>query len=159
MPVGNALMDGQLAEVYSRAHAARSQSRVLAEQLRATRRDTAVILQLTRNARDQAEQIQELWLAAHPDVDRLRYSAHARLRARLKSMPVIEQAKGIIMAQSGWPEDRAFDALRRASQRENVKLRDLAAQIVAKAERSAADELPPNSAWAVPSASEELARA
>src|SRR5215469_4295474 len=150
MPVGNALMDGQLAEVYSRAHAARSQSRVLAEQLRATRRDTAVILQLTRNARDQAEQIQELWLAAHPDVDRLRYSAHARLRARLKSMPVIEQAKGIIMAQSGWPEDRAFDALRRASQRENVKLRDLAAKIVANAARSAADELPSNPAWAAP---------
>jgi AmiR/NasT family two-component response regulator len=31
-------------------------------------------------------------------------------------MPVIEQAKGIIMAQCGLPEDQAFDALRRASQ-------------------------------------------
>jgi hypothetical protein len=50
---------------------------------------------------------------------------------------VIEQAKGIIMAQCGWPEDQAFDALRRASQRENVKVRDLAAQIVAKTARPA----------------------
>src|SRR5215472_5474232 len=159
MPAGNSLIDSQLAEVYTRARAARVQSQILAEQLHATKSDTAVILQGIRNARDRAEQVHELWLTAHPDADRLRYSAHARLQARLKSMPVIEQAKGIIMAQSGWPEDRAFDALRRASQRENVKLRDLAAKIVAKAERSAADELRPNSAWAVPSASEELARA
>jgi len=52
-------------------------------------------------------------------------------------MPVIEQAKGIIMARYGWPEDQAFDALRRASQRENIKVRDLAASIVAQAARSA----------------------
>jgi len=62
----------------------------------------------------------------------MQYSAHARLQARLASMPVIEQAKGVIMAQRGWPEDQAFDALRRASQRENVKVRDLAAMIVAR---------------------------
>jgi dihydrodipicolinate synthase/N-acetylneuraminate lyase len=43
---------------------------------------------------------------------------------------VIEQAKGIIMAQNGcWPEE-AFDLLRRASQRANVKVRELAVQIV-----------------------------
>ena len=39
-------------------------------------------------------------------------------------MPVIKQAKGIIMAQCSWPEDQAFDALCQASQRENIKLRD-----------------------------------
>jgi ANTAR domain-containing protein len=59
-----------------------------------------------------------LWLGGSPGADRLRYSAYARLQARLASMPVIEQAKGIIMAHCGWPEDQAFDALRRASQRE-----------------------------------------
>jgi AmiR/NasT family two-component response regulator len=32
----------------------------------------------------------------------------------MASMPVIEQAKGILMAQYGWPEEQAFDALRRA---------------------------------------------
>jgi AmiR/NasT family two-component response regulator len=47
-------------------------------------------------------------------------------------MPVIEQAKGIIMAQSQCGDAQAFDLLRRASQRANVPVRELAAQIVAK---------------------------
>ena len=59
-------------------------------------------------------------------------SAFARLLARLDSMPVVEQAKGILMAQNRCGPDEAFDLLRRASQRSNVPLRDLAAQIVAK---------------------------
>jgi ANTAR domain len=59
-------------------------------------------------------------------------SEYARLLARLESMPVIEQAKGIIMAQSHCGDAQAFDLLRRASQRSNVPVRELAAQIVAK---------------------------
>ena len=59
-------------------------------------------------------------------------SQYARLLARLESMPVIEQAKGIIMAQSHCGDAQAFDLLRHASQRSNVPVRDLAAQIVAK---------------------------
>jgi ANTAR domain-containing protein len=47
-------------------------------------------------------------------------------------MPVIEQAKGIIMVQSQRGDGQAFDLLVRASQRSNVPVRDLAAQIVAK---------------------------
>ena len=62
----------------------------------------------------------------------MQQSEHARLLARLESMPVIEQAKGIIMAQSHCGHGQAFDLLRRASQRSNVPVRDLAAQIVAK---------------------------
>jgi hypothetical protein len=160
MAAGNALLESQLPEVYARARDARKQAQVLAEQLRAAKHDTAVILQLIRTACHQAEQVHELWLTAHPDADRLRYSAHARLQARLKSMPVIEQAKGIIMAQSGWPEDRAFEALRRASQRENMKLRDLAAKIVAKAARPASGELQPDPERdGSPAAAGELAHA
>lgn len=64
--------------------------------------------------------------------DRLQRSEYARLLARLETMPVIEQAKGIIMAQSACGEAEAFDMLRRASQRSNVPVRDLATQIVAK---------------------------
>jgi ANTAR domain len=45
---------------------------------------------------------------------------------------VIEQAKGIIMAQSACGDAEAFDLLRRASQRSNMPLRELAAQLVAK---------------------------
>jgi len=58
---------------------------------------------------------------------------YARLLARLETMPIIEQAKGIIMAQSRCSEAEAFDLLRRASQRSNVPVRDLAAQIIDKA--------------------------
>ncbi|HEX6526326.1 MAG TPA: ANTAR domain-containing protein [Streptosporangiaceae bacterium] len=60
----------------------------------------------------------------------LRDSAIARLQARLESMPVIEQAKGILMAQHLCGPDQAFDLLRRVSQRANVKVSVLAAQIV-----------------------------
>jgi AmiR/NasT family two-component response regulator len=45
-------------------------------------------------------------------------------------MPVIEQAKGILMARYRCGPDEAFDLLRRASQRANVKVSVLAAQIV-----------------------------
>jgi AmiR/NasT family two-component response regulator len=55
------------------------------------------------------------------------------VRLWLQTMPVIEQAKGIIMAQSRCAEAETFEILRRASQRSNVPVRELAAQIVAKA--------------------------
>ena len=60
-------------------------------------------------------------------------SAYARLEARLETMPVIEQAKGIVMAQTGCTAEQAFDMLRRASQRSNIKVRDLAEDIVGRA--------------------------
>jgi hypothetical protein len=68
----------------------------------------------------------------------LQRSAYARLAARLQTMPVIEQAKGIIMAQSSCGDAEAFDMLRRASQRSNVPVRDLAARLVAKSAAAAA---------------------
>ena len=43
---------------------------------------------------------------------------------------MIEQAKGVLMAQHRCGPDEAFDLLRRASQRANVKVSVLAAQIV-----------------------------
>ena len=58
-------------------------------------------------------------------------SPYARLLARLETMPVIEQAKGVIMAQSRCGDAEAFDILRRASQRSNVPVRELALRIVA----------------------------
>jgi ANTAR domain len=65
-----------------------------------------------------------------PQREILHDSAFARLQARLESMPVIEQAKGIMMAQQRCGPDEAFDLLRRASQRANIKVSVLAAQIV-----------------------------
>ena len=52
------------------------------------------------------------------------------LAEAMRSRAVIEQAKGILMAAEGIDEDEAFDILTRASQRENVKLRDVALRIV-----------------------------
>jgi hypothetical protein len=62
-------------------------------------------------------------------------SPFARLYARLATMPVIEQAKGILIFQQGCGPDEAFGLLRRASQRSNVPLRVLAEQIVSNAQR------------------------
>lgn len=149
-------MDSQLQELYAQAQAARTRSRVLAARHHAAQHTAAEILQRIQVARDRAEQIGELWLAAHPGADRLRYSANARLQARLASMPVIEEAKGIIMAQFGWPEDQAFDALRRASQRANIKVRDLAAQVVAKTASSASAQRQAGRPRATAPASEEV---
>jgi GAF domain-containing protein len=49
----------------------------------------------------------------------------------MKNRAVIEQAKGMLMAK-GCDADTAFDMLVKASQRENVKLRDIAHRIVAQ---------------------------
>ena len=54
-----------------------------------------------------------------------------QLTEAMSSRAVIEQAKGVLMAgQPGLTADEAFDLLRSASQRANVKLRDIAKQIV-----------------------------
>jgi len=57
-------------------------------------------------------------------------SEFARLVARQETMAVIEQAKGIIMAQRKCGPEEAFDLLRLASQQTNIKVHALAAQIV-----------------------------
>jgi hypothetical protein len=83
-----------------------------AERLRVTRYSLA-------NGRTQREQLHE--------------SAYARLLAKLETMPVIEQAKGILIAQNGCTPEEAFDMLRRASQRSNVRVSELASGIVDRA--------------------------
>ncbi len=63
--------------------------------------------------------------------------AHAQLgdqarnmRVAMESRAVIEQAKGVLMAQRHVDADQAFELLREASQRSNRKLRDIALAIV-----------------------------
>jgi anti-anti-sigma regulatory factor len=55
------------------------------------------------------------------------------LRNALTSRSVIDQAKGILMCRHGYSPDEAFTALSTASQQQNVKLRELAALLVAEA--------------------------
>jgi GAF domain-containing protein len=53
------------------------------------------------------------------------------LQRALTSRAIIDQAKGILMAQHRLTADDAFELLSRQSQRDNRKLRELAAEIVA----------------------------
>jgi AmiR/NasT family two-component response regulator len=56
-----------------------------------------------------------------------------QLRTALGSRSVIDQAMGIIMSQSQCDADEAFLVLRRASHNRNVKLRQVATEIVERA--------------------------
>ena len=60
--------------------------------------------------------------------DRTEMSDH--LQTALVSRAVIDQALGIIMGQNRCTADEAFDVLRRTSQNRNIKLRDIAADMV-----------------------------
>jgi AmiR/NasT family two-component response regulator len=58
------------------------------------------------------------------------YSLTEHLREALESRDVIGQAKGILMARRGCTPEIAFEALRKVSQHRNIKLRDIAEQVV-----------------------------
>ena len=137
MPSADARMEGQVPDLYAQAQAACQRSLRLAGELAESRRKTTESLRLIRDSRNESARLRAVRQACRTGQDRLQYSAYARLQARLASMPVIEQAKGILMAQYGWPEDQAFAVLRWVSQRENIKVRDLAASIVARTARPA----------------------
>ena len=66
--------------------------------------------------------------------DRLAEHAH-NMRLAMESRAVIEQAKGVLMAQQGIGAEQAFEVLREASQRYNRKLRDIARGIVESTQR------------------------
>jgi hypothetical protein len=65
-------------------------------------------------------------------------SPSAQLQERLASLPVIEQAKGVLMAQQRCDADQAFDLLCRAARRSSLPVRELAEQIVKKAQQRGA---------------------
>ena len=54
----------------------------------------------------------------------------SHLRTAMSSRAVIEQAKGMLMERFGVTEDEAFTLLSRASQTRNIKLRDVAGELV-----------------------------
>ncbi|MGW5132780.1 ANTAR domain-containing response regulator [Streptomyces sp. NPDC004135] len=57
-----------------------------------------------------------------------------QLRQAIASRPVIDQARGILMATHGCSSDQAWHILRETSQLSNTKLRDVAAAVTASAE-------------------------
>ena len=71
-----------------------------------------------------------LVFAAHAAVALSTAMHDEQMEEALQSRDLIGQAKGMLMAREGITSDQAFDMLRRASQRLNVKLRDIAGGIV-----------------------------
>lgn len=67
------------------------------------------------------------------------YESAIRLAEQLKkaveSRELIGEAKGIIMAREGVTDDEAFEMLKKLSQNQNVKLRDVAQKVVDNAVR------------------------
>jgi len=59
----------------------------------------------------------------------------AQMRAAMESRASIEQAKGIVMVRDGCTPDEAIDILKRISQQQNIKLRDLAQTIIQSAQK------------------------
>ena len=80
--------------------------------------------------------------AAHAAVAMASTRREENLERKAASRDVIGRAKGILMARSGVDDDRAFDMLRRASQRLNVKLVDVAERVVDTTADEAAAEDP-----------------
>ena len=65
----------------------------------------------------------------------------AQMEQAMASRAVIEQAKGVLMGRHSISEIVAFELLRRQSQEQNLKLRVLAAQLVAEARSSRSEAL------------------
>ena len=61
------------------------------------------------------------------------------LRQRLKTLPVIEQSKGLLMGHYGVDAETAFLILRRWSSHTNLKLREISGYLVAAASRPGPD--------------------
>jgi hypothetical protein len=114
--------DRRLVEVMTRLDAARTEFDVQRQRYEAAMARLQVTLDQIRNGRSRREVLHD--------------SAFARLQARLDTLPVIEQAKGIVMARRQCGPEDAFDLLRRASQRANVKVSVLAERIVEQAAAS-----------------------
>jgi ANTAR domain len=101
-----------------------------AEGLEAMPPASEVLVRKSREARARAKASRERARQGRSQRQMLQDSVLARLHARLETMPVIEQAKGIIMGQAGCGPEEAFDLLRQASQHANVKVHVLAARMI-----------------------------
>jgi hypothetical protein len=105
----------------------------------------------------EAESIAELF-AVHAAIAMGSVIKIGQLSTAMQTRKVIGQAIGIVMERYGIPEDNAFHFLVRASQKDNIKLRDIAAGIVDESNRRYdARSLPaPSQKTAPPSQAEPL---
>jgi ANTAR domain-containing protein len=106
---------------------------VLGERIAAVRASMEGNIQRLESSRSRMEFIRHQLRTARSRRERAQDAAHARLEARLAATRVIEQAKGILMAQTGCSPTEALLMLRRASQRSSLSVSELAAGIVDRA--------------------------
>ena len=78
----------------------------------------------------------------HTDLDQCQAEVED-LRHAMETRPVIDQAKGVLIAKHGCTPDEAFDMLSTASQRTNKKVREIAAGIVSTMQEGGPDPAPP----------------
>ena len=69
------------------------------------------------------------------EAERAHLEAVHHLRHAIETRDLIGQAKGLLMARSGCTADDAFDLLRAQSQHENLKLVEIAQELVIHHER------------------------
>ena len=98
--------------------------------MQATIRESRALKRMAQETTARARATRAQILRGRSRREVLHDSAFARLQAKHKTMPVIEQAKGILMGLQRCGPREAFDLLRQASQRTNIKVHVLAAQIV-----------------------------
>lgn len=113
-PVGSSIED-RLAQSVDEVAA-------LADQLAVSHRETTEARAETAVSRRETAAAREETTAA------LTHATH--LESALRSAREIGMAMGILMARRGAPEAAAFEALAHASQQQNRKLRDVAADVV-----------------------------
>jgi hypothetical protein len=102
----------------------------LLRRLEAARLEHRALAQGLEEARARLQAIVAHRETGHPERGAPLDSDYARVQDRLESLPLVEQAKGIFMAQHQCGPDEALDLLRRASERLNVDVRVLAAQVI-----------------------------
>lgn len=86
-------------------------------------------------------QVAELF-ASHAAVALGRHLREEQLGRALSTRKVIGQAIGVLMERYGLDEDRAFGYVLRTSSHSNVKVRDVAAQLVGEVEEQATNDTP-----------------
>ena len=104
--------------------------RVDAARLEAARLKSEGLVRKCAQARADARATRDQVRLCRSQRETLRASPPAGRQAGLGCIPVVEQAKGIVMAQQGCRPEEAFDLLQRASQRANVLTYVLAVQVV-----------------------------
>lgn len=88
-----------------------------------------------------ASEFQSLDHKSMSTIDQL-VTENENLRRKLQTLPVIEQAKGILMGQYQIPADDAFEMLRRCSQDTNTKLHLVAQTIISHRYEAEASDKP-----------------